>query len=254
MMCAPYQKIRNWTLAASYYKNTMYICEIDSEDRTNGLHLDQAHLDIAINNSWLEKLKQYCLSESNNRMPDPSQPLEKHGTFNCVFSTTISGIKMIFEAPMIVENSQNRCDAESNFVELKVRPTTMSQLEWSEYYLNVATKWWADCYLVGIDDLFIATCDKNGRIVHIKRTKSREIYKESEKYWSTAVCANFMARLLSTIKCTMIHLNSASTVYIYDFNAMNAQITYKVYEGRNRYTFIPDWYRMMLDNLENSMH
>ncbi|XP_017069449.1 protein cutoff [Drosophila eugracilis] len=248
MMCAPYERMTGWSLGVTRYRNTMYICRMDS-DQANAF--DKNNQRKIMQESWLKELHKYCVFENGVLVPSSKDSGQYHG----VFSIELNGIRVLFDSPVLAEPNPNGLDGPvQNWAELQMRQVHMSRLDWTSHNRSEALKWWVKCYLLGIDNLYIAYRDDNGFVLNIQKTYVRNLWKDCEKYWSTSVCANFMVRLLGCMSQIMAPIDCPSTVYLFDFVARHGKFGYKAFQGRNQYTFISDWFRMMLDeHLEDAL-
>ncbi|KAM8711913.1 hypothetical protein ACLKA7_012426 [Drosophila subpalustris] len=236
LMCAPYDERNNWTIAASKYRNTIYMCHV--QNNVFGVpRFDHEQLKKAI---WMKKLRQHCLTSgvNNDGQTEDYQQEKDSGQYYGVFSMTITGIRLLFDAPVLAERSSNLF----NYVDLQMRLDTMNRNEWTIFNRTDVLKWWVQSFLVGIQKIYLAYYDSKAIVHRIKPTMIRELYEECKNNWSANVCANFLARFLDAIIKLMANVDSASLVYMFDYDAKNGIISYKVAEDRNQHSFIPDWF------------
>ncbi|EDW90872.1 protein cutoff [Drosophila yakuba] len=244
MMCAPYEKKTGWSLGVTRYRNTMYICRINSEKPDP---FDEDYLRRIMQESWLRKLRSHCVFENGVEMQEQNQSSENF-RFNVAFSFVLNGNRVLFDSPVLAEMNPNGLNGSTlNWAELQLRPLHMSRSDWSVHNRTEALKWWVKCFLLGIESLYIAHRDENAFVLDIKKTSVRDLWKDCEKDWSTGVCANFMVRLLNCMSQVMAPIDCPSTVYLFKFDASQGIVSYKCLQGRNQYTFVSDWFRMMLD-------
>ncbi|KAI8040056.1 protein cutoff [Drosophila gunungcola] len=245
IMCAPYENKTGWSLGVSRYRNTMYICRVDSEQADP---FDQDNLRRIMQESWLKKLQKYCVFENGIVGPKNKHGSEEAGAFHGVFSFELNGNRVLFDSPVLAEmNSNGFFGPAQNWAELQMRLVHMNRLDWTAHNRTEALKWWVKCFLLGIESLYIALRDEHAFVLDIQKTSVRDLWKNCEKDWSTIVCANFLVRLLNCMSQVMAPVDCPSTVYIFKYDAMQGKVAYKAFQGRNQYTFIPDWFRTMLD-------
>ncbi|XP_016958604.1 protein cutoff [Drosophila biarmipes] len=243
MMCAPYEHKTGWSLGVSRYRNTMYICRMASE-RAGAF--DQDYL-RKMKESFLRQLHKLCVFE-NVVEPRTGQAYQEPGRFHGVFSLELNGNRVLFDSPVLAEQNPNAFNGPAhNWAELQMRLVRMNRQDWQVHNRTEALKWWAKCFLLGIESLYIAQRDDNSFVLSIQKTSVRDLWKDCEKDWSTGVCANFMVRLLGCMSQVMAPIDCPSTVYLFKFDAARGKVAYAAYPGRNQYTFVADWYRMMLD-------
>ncbi|XP_033242973.1 protein cutoff-like [Drosophila miranda] len=238
----PYEMKENWSLAVTKYRNTIYISPVFLE----GLKTSPMK---EVNADWLAKLRRHFLSENANAMPTPCDPMEPTGQYHGVFSFSINGTRFIFDSPVLAEGFRTGSDRNSNdvFTELQFCPDSMSVDEWATHNRCDALKWWSKCFLVGIENIYVANVNRH-IIAHTINTLSvHQLLKDCEKAWSPQVCVNFLVRLVDQIRSFMSVVDCPKTVYLMKFDASQGEISYTSYLGRNLFTFIPDWFRIMLD-------
>ncbi|XP_022222704.1 protein cutoff [Drosophila obscura] len=250
----PYEMEESWTLAVSKYRNTIYISPVVlTEPKTSPMKEMKAE--------WIEKLRRHFLSENEHTLPEPRDPREPTGQYNGVFSFSINGKRFIFDAPVLAEcaipkkpNDVNTMP-ESNYIftELQIRPDNMSVDEWTTHNRSEALKWWIKCFIVGIQNVHVAYVNSHIIAHTIKKVSARQIWKDCDKVWSPHVCVNFLARLVDQIRCFMSPVDCHRTVYLLTFDATQGKISYKSYPGRSQFTFIPDWFRIMLDERKQDL-
>ncbi|XP_033152970.1 protein cutoff [Drosophila mauritiana] len=249
MMCAPYEKKTGWSLGVTRYRNTMYICRIDLE-RPDPFNED--NLKRVMQELWLRKLRTHCVFENGIEMHHQSS--EEHLRFHGVFSFNLNGVRVLFDSPVLAEMPSTTLNGSApSWVDLQIRPMCMSRLDWSVHNRTEALKWWVKCFLLGIDSLYIAHRDENAHVHNIEKTLVGDLWKSCEKDWSTTVCANFMVHLLTCISQVMAPIDCPSTVYLFQFDARQGTISYESLRGRSQYTFLSDWFRMMLDDHTTDM-
>ncbi|XP_017011015.2 protein cutoff [Drosophila takahashii] len=246
MMCAPYENKSGWSLGVSRYRNTMYICRLDSEQPDA---FDGDNFRKVMQESWLRKLHKYCVFENGVVEPRNQQSPEETGCFHGVFSFDLNGNRVLFDSPVLAELNPNGFNGPAhNWAELQLRLVHMNRADWATHNRTEALKWWVKCFLLGIESLYIAHRDENAFVLNIQKTSVRDLWKDCEKDWSTGVCANFMVRLLNSISQIMAPIDCPSTVYLFKFDPTRGKVAYQAFQGRNQYTFLADWFRTMLDD------
>ncbi|XP_068145952.1 protein cutoff [Drosophila tropicalis] len=231
LMCTPYESKNNWTFAVTRYRNTIYISHVKST-KVGSFDKDQMILDMQA--SWLKELEKHCTTG----------PPEGQGECHGVFVMDISGLKVVFNAPLITEA---RSQAGFCWAELHLRLDKMSRVEWFDHKKCELIKWWTSCFLVGIDNIYVGLRDDDANVYRIQKTQVRELYKE-QSFWAPSVCANALSNILHAIKNLTVELDldCPSTVILFEFDASQGKIIYRTLEKRSQYTFVGDWYRNML--------
>ncbi|XP_034477751.1 protein cutoff [Drosophila innubila] len=245
IICAPYDYNNNWTLAVSKYRNTIYMCQLQNE--AFGVPLfDHGQLKKAM---WMKKLRQHFLESRplNVGQIEVDQQTNECGQFYGVFSMAINGMRLLFDAPVLANRCPNTNTTE--FVDLQLRSGSMNRKEWAEYNLTEGLKLWAQTFLVGIQNIYFAYYNSEGIVQRIKTKTVRELYEDCRNDWSANWCATFLARFLDTIRKLMATVDCPDLVYMFDYDAKNGTINYRVAEDRNQHSFIPDWYKNQLRSL-----
>ncbi|XP_017835300.1 protein cutoff [Drosophila busckii] len=247
--CAPYDTKTNWTLAISKYRQNIYIAKVPNEARPFcGFDQDAAKQLIKAN--WLKKLRKHCLMSLANNivLPDSYEQKEECGQYYAVYSILFDGMSILFDAPVLAEQCPNSFISEpKKFLELQLRPGSMNRAEWAVHNRDESIQWWVESFFIGAQGIYIADHDERGFVHRIRNHEMRAFRKECERDWAPHFCANFLARFLRKIKEIMLPVDSASTVYLFDFDAKNGIITYRPETAGNEHTFIPDWYRLLME-------
>ncbi|TDG46489.1 hypothetical protein AWZ03_007050 [Drosophila navojoa] len=177
-----------------------------------------------------------------------SQDRNLEGQYYCIFRTEISGIHVLFDAPILAEHSINTSfGLPKTFVDLKLRTIKMKPSEWANHNRSDVLKWWVESFLTGIEKIYIAYHDRQGNVHKIINRKLRELWRDCEHDWSPNICGHFLSRCLGNIKTLLANVDSASTVYLLEYDAENGNLRYKYATERSEYTFIPDWFRLMME-------
>ncbi|KAH8416225.1 hypothetical protein KR222_011643, partial [Zaprionus bogoriensis] len=249
LMCSPYDYKLNWAIAVSKYRNTIFMCQVPHQRQAAAPSVDYDLLKKNIKLAWLKKLRQNCLLAMDNNivLPGGYHSRQESGQYYGVFNMDICGIRLLFDAPVFAQQCQNSfIGVPKTFVDLQLRSDTMNRAEWTAHNRSEVLVWWVQCFLVGIDHIYIAYHDDEGTVHRIKNTAVRELWEECKNDWSPNLCANFLARFLGTVKKLLLPVNSASSVYLFEYDAKNGHISYKVTEECNEHSFIPDWFRALL--------
>ncbi|XP_060660279.1 protein cutoff isoform X2 [Drosophila nasuta] len=194
LLCTPYDRKKKWSIAVSKYRNTIYMCLVPDEDVVE--KLDNRRIHILYKNSLLKKLQQHCLVsrvEDLNRIEDYEQRTE-NGQLYGVFKTTFGDSHLLFDAPVIAENTNNyalngklkNCSLTNTdsigqpttFVDLRLRQDTMSGPEWAAHYTNEMILWWAECFLTGIKTIHVAQHNKDLIVKRFHDLVARDLHLE----------------------------------------------------------------------------
>ncbi|XP_034653091.1 protein cutoff [Drosophila subobscura] len=246
----PYEKEESWTLAITKYRNTIYISPVVLSEPNNSPMKE-------MNAEWIETLRRHFLSEKPNTLPEPRGSMEQTGQYHGVFSVTINGKRFIFDAPVLAESVLNYANVKPEtkeiFTDLQIRPDNMSVDEWTAHNRSQALKWWIKCFIVGIENIHVAYVNRHIIAHTIEKISVRKIFRDCETVWLPHVCFNFMARLVENICSFTASIDCHKTVYLLTFDAIPGKISYKCYPGRSQFTFIPDWFRIMLEERKEDL-
>ncbi|KAH8297074.1 hypothetical protein KR044_004506, partial [Drosophila immigrans] len=244
LMCSPHHSDKKWSIAASRYRNTIYLCHVPDTEEVK--LLDEEHLKKLITKTWLKKLRQHCLvSRVESMYPiDTYEQRLEDGQLYGVFKMTCEGLRILLDAPVIADKSNNQFIGQPRqFVDLQLRLDTMTSAEWRAHYRNEVLLWWAQCFLSGIKTIHVALHDQDAVVHRINKLEIRNLWEELMDNSSVHVCSYFMLRFLKEVKQVMATVDSASTVYLIEYEPETENFIYKVAVERNDHTFLPDWYR-----------
>jgi RAT1-interacting protein len=181
LMCTPYEKREDWEFVALKYKETIYLCSIETEQkRLQEQHKNDRQKQMA---SWGYKFEQFILSDSISEDEDnlfdeakkkevefndsgnaPSmpnvKPVNENEEFCCVFRSRLGGHSIVYGAEVDgfrLRTSQDTRDLEfldlnsdGDFIELKTSRKIDNNRLAASFAQYKALKWWAQSFLVGI--------------------------------------------------------------------------------------------------------
>ncbi|KAH8275132.1 hypothetical protein KR026_000466, partial [Drosophila bipectinata] len=243
IMFAPFENKYGWTLGATRFRGTLYLCVLEKCEPDN---FDQDNLERVMKANWIRNLRMQVLSDNGKRQPCSRDMSDENNRFNAAFTLTLNDQSIIFDAPVLAEIKPNQYVSAIEWTDLKLRQDSMNRNEWAHHNRTDAIKWWIDSYLLKLDNMYIAHRDENAFVSTIKRTGAGEMCKELDPVVAY-YCCNFMARLLNCISNVMVHVDNPSTVYTFEYDAKTGKVAQRAFEGRNQYTFVADWFRIMLD-------
>lgn len=70
LMCSPYDYKHNWTIVASKYRNTIYMCQVHNTESTGASSFDFEKLKTNLKSMSLKKLRQNCMVAMGNYNPN----------------------------------------------------------------------------------------------------------------------------------------------------------------------------------------
>lgn len=150
-------------LLACRYKGVVYLRKNpESELNTNTVPTHPAEI-------WGRNFEQKIVVST-----EEGSKLKEH-EFNGIFKTRISGIKIIYGAEI------DCSDADGQFVELKtcsihVKPTHKNSN--NNFWHSKAPKYWAQCYLVGIERLLVGFRNNYGILKELQWFQTSDLQKQ----------------------------------------------------------------------------
>lgn len=216
LMCTPYERRDGWEFNAVKFKNTIYLCAVETEGRRiQRQNETQKNRDMC---SWGFKFEQYVLSEEPT-INDPnhdvfndamsSEPVNENEEFCCVFRSRLGCHSVVFGAEMdgfrtvperADEDNRDMLDlnADGTFVELKTNRVIDNKRLQSSFAEFKTLKWWAQSFLVGIPKILCGFRDDDGMVVRLEDYPIKLLPKMG-KNWMPNVCMNFLNQVLSYI-------------------------------------------------------
>lgn len=210
IMCSPYEQRDSWTILATKYKGSIYLCAEETEKQIQermtmtsnmkrilsyGFKFEQYILsgklsltfDFAINISKLLHTQFFdSFLDDPNKKPDTNTAVDESEEFCCMFSTTLNGQRIVYGAEMDgIESNQildlnnvdlNRC----NFIELKVKLREQHHRQKQNYYRYKLRNWWCQCFLVNVQKVIVGTRNENGIVNEISSMTVKEIPKQCQ--------------------------------------------------------------------------
>ncbi|KAH8401802.1 hypothetical protein KR009_007923 [Drosophila setifemur] len=250
IMCTPYNGSMNWRILASKYKNTIYLCLENPGEESTRDEEQQA------NDTMETVLKQlvysdYLNSKSNTHPKGSSE-------FLYVFRAKLADLTIIYSSPMggaLPNNNRIAHDSISNltFIECKLgkeKKHADPRLLPTYYGPKEALLWWSECYLKNVDNIYVACTKPSGHVESLKIRTRENLCMENTRVWSPKLCQQFLNQLLHMIQRVMWCVDDASTIYEFNYLAEKRTIYLDQNAGSHRPSFIPDWYRLMVEDNE----
>ncbi|KAH8321706.1 hypothetical protein KR074_012472 [Drosophila pseudoananassae] len=242
IMYAPFENKYGWTLGATRFRGTLYLCVVEKCEPKN---FDHDNLERVLKANWLRNLHLQCLSDNGKGQPCSRDVSDENNRFNGVFTFSVQNQRIIFDSPVLADMNPNHSSS-FEWSDLKLRQDNMSRSEWAVHNRTDCLKWWINSFLLNLENIYIALRDENAFVSSIKRARPRDTYKDTDPF-APYYCTHFLVRLLNCISTVMGHIDNASTVYTFEYDAKTGMVSQNAFEGRNQYTFIGDWFRTMLD-------
>lgn len=184
--------------------------------------------------------------------PVPSDPLHDCEEFNIGLSTILDTFKILFAAEVdgVDEDVSKDSLNEMNFIEIKTRMADPTQHQYNNYLRYKLPKWWCQSYLVGVRKIYCGFRTEEGHVKKIEELLVKDIPKMCQNHWLPNVMFNFCADFMALVCDTLEKVDCPHTVFQfhYDRNA-NRYITYEVFEGKNKFSFLPETYIDLMKDL-----
>lgn len=119
---------------------------------------------------------------------------------------------------------------------------------------NKARNWWAQSFLVGIQEVYAGLRNDNGLVHRVEKYPLKEVVDESKQFWNAAICMKFLEDFLTKVKQDMIEIDCPYTVFLYDYQPSRHSDDYiKKIEfcGRNPNEFLSRPYVEYLSKIHN---
>ncbi|XP_022102390.1 decapping and exoribonuclease protein-like [Acanthaster planci] len=236
-LCTPYENRDGWEMAATLFRGTIYISEVETEEER------QRRLGM---NHWEQqcmyggyKFEQYVTSDGK-KSPDTSQPVNNIEAFCSVVRSDLGPYKLLYSGEVDCLQSVSKDKPPGNYLELKTSRKWYSQKNENNFYRYKLVKWWAQSFLVGIPQVICGFRDDEGVVREIKHFKTMQMPKLSMGWWNGSVCFNFLVKFLDFIKSVTV-IDDPSVVYLFERKPGNNVISYTVHQADGQ-QFIPEWY------------
>ncbi|GLV41797.1 Rat1 Interacting Protein 1 [Carabus blaptoides fortunei] len=249
IMCSLHLR-EDWTICATKWKDTIYLCAADSK-QTYNIPKDEQNKFC----SWGYKFEQYMLTKKPEVPPDTSKPVHESEEFCCVFKSKLNSHSLIYGAEMdgILSNKEiNESDPNWDtieFIELKTSKKVIRINQDRTLKMFKFIKWWAQSYLVNVKQVHCGFRDRNGIVTEILPFNVKDLPRLSGNCWNWRSCLNFCDIFLKIVKDT-IPENTDDPHIVWKFEWKQNLQHFKIDEvkGENTYSFLPKWY---IDNMKN---
>lgn len=176
LMCTPYETQDGWSILATKYRGTVYLCGRETNDaKQKRLQMTEQSKRFC---SYGFKFEQYILTTNYGEPPDTDLPVVEAEEFCCMFSTKINGTRLLYGAEMdgirmASKVDFERCTAEEwngmEFVEVKVTAKDLNYRQQQNFLRFKARNWWCQSFLVGIRDIVVGKRTQNGTVESVDR-------------------------------------------------------------------------------------
>jgi RAT1-interacting protein len=252
MLCSLYNHQEPWKVAATLYNGTIYLQEIETEEKRRQEAAMPPQQRAAC--YWGLKFEDYVTSKD----PPPKAPLPQsptlprmvpgtvnpHRAYSSVVRTRMNthSIVMVGEVDCCDYNSKEK--SPQNYIELKTSRIILTDRNKASFRRHKLMKWWVQSFLVGVPKLICGFRNDDGIVKSLQTFKIADIPKETQvdlTMWQPSVCLNFLDELLVWIRKTVTQDNP-KVVCVLEWNAPYTCVTCHEYPPDSEHVFLPDWY------------
>lgn len=252
VMSTPYESREDWCIQATKFKGNIYLCEKETDQkRQERLNRDDYQKRCL---AYGLKFEQYCMSLSPNEDPITNVPVDECSEFHCVFRTQVPGMTLLYGAEVdgalsnkTIQNIENKDILKTlRLMELKssLRPGSDRQAQNLRKFKF--RNWWCQCFLAGIEDIMLGYRNESGFIDEITHLDVWSLPQLGANFWNPAQCADFLVKFLKLVQREMKNVDCPNTVYEFYFNPRSRAISFRIFSGKTKRTFLPDWYVTVL--------
>ncbi|ROL49790.1 Decapping and exoribonuclease protein [Anabarilius grahami] len=241
VLTTPYETQEGWMLAASKFRGTIYISEVETEAaRANRLTRSERQEEMMY---WGYKFEQYTCADVADGTPDPGGVVNTNEAFCTVVQTRLADHKLLFsgEVDCRVKDSDGP-PAPGCYVELKTSAEICTPKQRSNFHRYKLLKWWAQSFLPGVPQIVAGFRDHDGIVVSIETfqtSKISHLIKNEINCWKPTVCMNFCNDFLSFVK-SVVKEDNPRLVYLFEWDP-HRDVAYTVHRD-SPFTFLPEWY------------
>ncbi|XP_017018829.1 protein cutoff-like [Drosophila kikkawai] len=249
LMCTPFRPNENWLILAINYRDTVYLC-LENPD-------EQPWTEDRMRRSAMETMLKHQVYKAFNETQAEGSP-EECSEFNYILNCRLNDLSVIYSAPIngaVFESSEAPSHSkilELMFLECKLgeKLRRMDGGLFTELYSpEEALKWWTEGQLKGAKNFMLALADPYGRVQSLEPISCEKLCRDSKDNWSADFCQQFLSQFLGQVREHMKNVNDPSTIYEFNYVAQKRCIYWNKGSGQ-RLSFIPDWYRLILEGNE----
>jgi len=250
LLNTPYETRDPWIIRVMKWKGSIYLLQQETEQET------QRKLNLTVRDRrfcyWGYKFEQYMTNQAELKSGEHPE-VNENEEFCCMFRTKIGNISIMYGAEMDgyrsdsgAKTSHNSTDANrerplvpNRFVEYKTSRQIDHDRQDRNFRRHKLVKWWAQSFLVGIEEIQCGWRDDNGIVSRVESISVAEIPKMAVD-WRPNVCANFLLNFLTFLKETITSDSTKKVHRIHWSPGRGQGFSCELEEGGTG--FLPDWY------------
>ncbi|XDV13873.1 hypothetical protein PO909_002184 [Leuciscus waleckii] len=173
VLTTPYETQEGWMLAASKFRGTIYISEVETEAaRANRVTRSERQEEMMY---WGYKFEQYTCADDVNGTPDPGGVVNTNEAFCTVVQTRLADHKLLFSGEVDCRVRDDAVPAPGCYVELKTSAEICTPKQRSNFHRYKLLKWWAQSFLPGVPQIVAGFRDHDGIVVSIETFQTSKI-------------------------------------------------------------------------------
>ncbi|KAH8252559.1 hypothetical protein KR032_000622 [Drosophila birchii] len=117
------------------------------------------------------------------------------------------------------------------------------------YSSQEALEWWSEGQLKGFKNFMLALPDPYGRVHNFDLITCETLRRDYKDNWSADFCQQFLSQFLGQLREIMRSVDNYGTIYEFNYVAQKRCIYWNKGSAQ-RLTFIPEWFRRILEGNE----
>ena len=257
LMSTPYEPNEQWIVIATKFKNTIYLCSIETQLK-KAEKMRRTARDIKFCRFGF-KFENCVLSHDPSKpAPGSSQPVIEAEEFCAMYSAEIDGKKILYGAEMDgVIGANGSCQTleelrKLEMVEVKVKRRENNERQLTNFYRFKARNWFLQSFLVGIDKIFVGIRNDEGIVNEVKTISTKELSGEAKQYnyWHGTVAANFLNDFLKKVAKDMKNVDDARSVYRYQYDTRVSDfVTHQQVDDGRKFAFLTPEYITTIESI-----
>uniref|UniRef100_A0A3P8SWZ4 Decapping nuclease n=1 Tax=Amphiprion percula TaxID=161767 RepID=A0A3P8SWZ4_AMPPE len=253
LLTTPYETREGWMLAATKFRGTIYISEVETEAaRRERENRTERHEEMMY---WGYKFEQYTCADNVHGAPDPGGVVNTNEAFCTVVQTRLADHRLLFSGEVDCRDKDPGAPAPpACYVELKTSAEICTPKQRSNFHRFKLLKWWAQSFLPGVPRVVAGFRDHEGVVVSVETfhiSKISQLIKNEYNCWRPTVCMNFCCDFLTFVKRTVTE-DSPSMVYLFSWEP-HRDVTFSVHRD-SQFSFLPRWYVEEMTRRPDSQH
>lgn len=255
-MCTPYDNRDSWTIMATRYKGTIFLCNVETQDKKAERMNQSAEQQKFARYGF--KFERYIYADHPSKLPPGnSEPVIEAEEFCVMFRTEIDGKRILYGAEVdgVMDSGKEITTLDelrnATLTEVKVKRRETNQRQIDNFYRFKARKWWLQSFLAGIKKIQYGVRDDQGIVSEIQSISLKEISDKAKvnNYWHATVAANFLNDFLKKVTKDMRNIDDPNIVHKYTYDSRFSDfVTFQKFEG-NRYRFLDEDFVTFMENL-----